>query len=209
MAILVVEKVTAKYKLRSDAVCFYRIWKTVGKGVAQYLIPFPLTGSTLFLPAGKNWCSRQKNWDVGSFSCGLLLLWNTLCLTTCILLYWGFLALILSGSSTALFVWLLRLFVRVLGKLGPSPICQQIGRRIFLGPNLFFFGKLGPVKLGRWQIDPQQIGPRHIGALYYIYLYWIYTTNNWGMYVSGIYILVWNIFWYCIYSANNWGIYVN
>ena len=58
MVMLVVEKVMAKYKLRSDAVCFYRIWKTVGKGVAQYLLPFALTGSTLFVPTGRKKLGR-------------------------------------------------------------------------------------------------------------------------------------------------------
>ena len=39
-----------------------------------------------------------------------------------------------------------------------------------------------------------QIGPRQIGPLYYIYLYWIFTANNWGIYVSWIYISPLDIF---------------
>ena len=56
-----------------------------------------------------------------------------------------------------------------------------------------------------------------------MYWYWIYTANNWGIYLSSIYILVLDIYcqqlgnickfnlyiWYWIYSANNWGMYVS
>ena len=83
----------------------------------------------------------------------------------------------------------------------------------FLGPNLPFFGKSGPGRLGplaadwapaNWapadwapwrQIGPQQIEPRQIGPLFYIHLYWIYSANNWeNICQLNFYILVLDIF---------------